>query len=696
MNQRSIIHFLRVGTLCLTIFVIIGGEAKATADRALVHHDLTVELSPADNRIRIADRISMVHQSGQLTGAVDFYLDKRFELESHPPGAEWLVRKSRRILRLPPGSTHFQLSYQLLSAFDHEHENWLYLAPSALWYPHSDRFDRLTFTLNVKAPEGWRALSQGHGTDCRSTSASQTWRQTRPQTGIFLVASRFACFQRHTPHGLALVYLLNADEKLANTYLDATEKYLKLYSDLFGAYPYGKFALVENPRQTGYGMPSFTLLGSKVIRLPFIPHTSYPHEILHNWWGNGVFVNLESGNWAEGLTAYLADHAVRERRGRGRGFRRDALQKYTNYVHESGDFPLRDFIARHDGASQAVGYDKSLMIFHMLRAKLGDNNFRAGLRAAFQRHKFEFTSFNELIERFEDSGAVDLHDFYAQWVERTGAPSLALGEVAVARRGRQYVLEFNLSQVQPGAPFRLAVPFRVAMKGKRPDHVGTIIMDGSRQPVSLTLPDEPLRLDIDPDFDLFRSLSPEEIPVSLGALFGAQKRFFVLPETPAASLRRAYRRLAQQWAKEGDEIVAESDVAALPENSAIWLFDRANRYAGAALDGLPKSDALTADGFRRHNGSAVIATRHENRTIGLLHLYAAEQVEPLARKLLHYGKYSFVLLDGRLRERPKTGQWRTTQSPLSWTNRPGMRSTSRAKSMLLENVGSTQPEARSR
>jgi hypothetical protein len=54
-------------------------------------------------------------------------------------------------------------------------------------------------------------------------------------------------------------------------------------------------------------MPSFTLLGSRVIRLPFILYSSYPHEILHNWWGNSVYVDYARGNWSEGLTSYLAE-----------------------------------------------------------------------------------------------------------------------------------------------------------------------------------------------------------------------------------------------------------------------------------------------------------------------------------------------------------------------------------------------------
>jgi len=53
---------------------------------------------------------------------------------------------------------------------------------------------------------------------------------------------------------------------LATRYLDATERYLALYEPMLGDYPFSKFALVENFWETGYGMPSFTLLGEQIIR----------------------------------------------------------------------------------------------------------------------------------------------------------------------------------------------------------------------------------------------------------------------------------------------------------------------------------------------------------------------------------------------------------------------------------------------
>jgi hypothetical protein len=81
-------------------------------------------------------------------------------------------------------------------------------------------------------------------------------------------------------------------------------------------------------------MPSFTLLGDQVIRLPFILDTSYGHEILHNWWGNGVFVDIARGNWCEGLTTYGADYLYKEQQSEAeaRDYRRTSLQGYLDYV----------------------------------------------------------------------------------------------------------------------------------------------------------------------------------------------------------------------------------------------------------------------------------------------------------------------------------------------------------------------------
>ena len=219
-----------------------------------------------------------------------------------------------------------------------------------------------------------------------------------------------------------VVYLLQADDQLARRYLQTTAEYIRLYSDWIGAYPYAKFAIVENRWQTGYGMPSFTLLGSRVIRLPFILHTSLPHEILHNWLGNGVYIDFSKGNWSEGLTAYMSDHYSNEKQGKGDEYRRKALERYANFAAEGRDFPLSEFKSRHEEASQAIGYSNSLMLFHMLRNQAGDELFNDRIGMFWERYRFQYADFIDVNKQLYPEK--DYEVFVEQWVYRTGAPEI--------------------------------------------------------------------------------------------------------------------------------------------------------------------------------------------------------------------------------------------------------------------------------
>ena len=156
----------------------------------------------------------------------------------------------------------------------------------------------------------------------------------------YLIAAPFTEYTRQAGDVTAMAFLRTPDDALAEKYLEATAQYIEMYRQLIGPYPFDKFALIENFWETGYGMPSFTLLGEKIIRFPFILHSSYPHEILHNWWGNSVYVDWETGNWCEGLTAYMADHLIKEGQRRGAEYRRDTLKSYRSFVTDARDVPV--------------------------------------------------------------------------------------------------------------------------------------------------------------------------------------------------------------------------------------------------------------------------------------------------------------------------------------------------------------------
>src|SRR5581483_1655780 len=214
---------------------------------------------------------------------------------------------------------------------------------------------------------------------------------------------------------------------LADRYLDAAARYIARYSKQIGAYPFTHFSIVSSPLPTGYGMPSLTYLGRDVLKLPFILDTSLGHEVLHNWWGNGVFVDASHGNWSEGLTTFMADYAYKEDAGpdAAKEMRYGWLRDFAALAPNT-EQPLSAFRARDHTASAAVGYGKAAMMFYALRGRIGADAFSSALRAFWLQRQFSTASFDDLRRAFEQASGGHLAAFFDQWLDQTGAPQLSV------------------------------------------------------------------------------------------------------------------------------------------------------------------------------------------------------------------------------------------------------------------------------
>jgi aminopeptidase N len=694
--------FRRAAAAALAIFlstsVVFSGPVRGRA-----HHDLTIALDPATHRLTVSDTIRLPERPAD--GTVDFVLGGAYRLapgqsaiRAIPLGAdaaffgingtgEAVARQAnvrRYRVRLQAGATSLSLRYEGVVDFglsDAKEQytrgfretagilgtEGVYLAGNGFWYPSFNR-ELLEFTLDVAQPDGWHVVSQGNGTS-RGDGGHARWESAGPMDEIYLVGGPLQVFRDRAGSVETLVYLHERDEPLAAKYLAATSQYLEMYRQLIGPYPYGKFALVENFWETGYGMPTFTLLGREIIRFPFIINSSYPHEILHNWWGNSVFVDYESGNWCEGLTAYLADHLIQEQRGTGDEYRRATLQKYRDYVKEGRDFPLTAFRSRESASTEAVGYGKALMTFHMLRLAVGDAAFRKVVARFYHDFAGRRASFSDFEKTAEAVTGTDFSRFFRDWVGRAGAPSLAVGGVTV--KGGQVV--GTLRQVQGGEPFALDVPIVVLTAGGAVRQ--RVRLDAASREFAVPIADRPLALEVDPAFDLFRKLDPRETPPSAGQIFGEPQVLAVLPSKAGASELQAWRELFTGWTSGSHRIdmKLDSEVRDLPADRAVWVAGVDNRFAGRVLGQLPgltvTAGRVDVDGEQMvlEGHTLVAVTRHPanlEKAVGLLAVRPVAAFAGLGRKLPHYGKYSYLGFEGDEPVNVIKGQWRQSDSPL--------------------------------
>jgi len=117
-------------------------------------------------------------------------------------------------------------------------------------------------------------------------------------------------------HCRAHCVLFQRRSDLARTYLQYAKNYLEQYEKLLAPYPYKRFAIVENFLSTGYSMQPSPCWGRMWCGSRSSSNLA-GHEILHQWFGNSVYVDDDRGNWCEGLTTYLADTATKSRKAKG-------------------------------------------------------------------------------------------------------------------------------------------------------------------------------------------------------------------------------------------------------------------------------------------------------------------------------------------------------------------------------------------
>ena len=514
-----------------------------------------------------------------------------------------------------------------------------FLPSGSGWYPMVD--DTLArYSLELDLPADQRGLVPGRLVDEKLEQGRYRARFEfrQPAEGISLMAGPYRIEERrvHTTAGTEVrlrTYFHAGIAALAAAYLDSVAGYLDLYERRIGAYPFSEFSVVSSPTPTGFGMPTLTYLGIDVLRLPFIRATSLGHEVLHNWWGNGVYPDYARGNWSEGLTNFMADYAYRESEGReaASAMRLAWLRDYAA-MPGAEDTPLARFSSRTHGASQIVGYNKSAMLFFMLRDLIGEAAFDEGVRGFWRANKFRIASWDDLRGAFERASGMNLAAFFAQWLERTGAPALRIADAQAKPVAGGWRLSVTLTQ---GAPaYTLSVP--LAVRTAQGEITRRVELSRERETVVLALPGEPLEIALDPELRLMRRLAPAEAPPILRDAMLAEHPALITP-TADAAVQAAARELAAQLLERAD---AES-----PNASALLVAGlHADIDAWLAREGMAARPAMLA----ATRGSAQVWTARagDGRMVVLVSARDAPSLTALARPLPHYGRESYLVFEG--------------------------------------------------
>lgn len=651
------------------------------AETRIISHSLTFRLDPQNNHLEARDSFRATY-----SGKLEFRLGKaftisslsvdgrpaRFKLVSGAAADEselhtyqvsrWLKRSGKVTVEIAYAGTRVQDTGA--SSFSREKvameitgtisEEGVFLAPSSGFYPSADE-SLMQFESEIHLPAGWDAVSEGERLLVESTGEGRVLRYStdHPVDGMHVTAARWDVQHRAVDGVDFYTFFFPEDSVLAGQYLEMSIGYVAMYNQLLSPYPFSKFAVVENFFPTGYGMPSYTVLGRTVVRLPFIVYTSLGHEVLHNWWGNSVYVG-EGGNWCEGLTTYQADYRykLQQDQAAARQYRKDILKDYTVYTGQGGDFPPAEFTSRSDMSTRAVGYGKVAMIFHMLEQQVGEDAFLVALRQVIDRRQWERAGWDDFFQALAEIKGQDFSAFQAAWVAQEGAPLLELEAADTC---------FILRQVGSIKP--MWVPIEITGEDGKSLRT-SILMDQEE----VCLPWKPgvdvTELAVDPDYHLMRRLHESEMDATLRGVLNETDYAFIVPDT-TGQWRDLAAAFFETLSGEGELIVHISGELA---------GDKATIYLGTLPETggpLYENGKLTVGGNQYSGGdhAVVWAYTQDNGRPGLV-LYSnnLDQLTPLARKVPHYGKYGFLVFSAG--QNVLKGNHEAPASILTWRKNP--------------------------
>ena len=308
---------------------------------------------------------------------------------------------------------------------------------------------KATFDLALKfdQAEGELALSNMPEIDVENRKATGVWKfETTPRMSSYLLAFAAGDMQgitAKTKNGtLVGVYATKAHPASNLEFaLDIAVRCIEFYEEYYGVkYPIPQSLHVALPDFSAGAMENWGLVTYREIYLLVDENSTalsrqtvalvVAHELAHQWFGNLVTMKWWDDLWLNesfaNMMEYVSVDAIEpswkifedfQTSGAPYALKRDATDGVQS-VHVEVKHP-DEINTLFDGA---IVYAKGSRLMHMLRRWLGDDAFRKGLGAYFEKHQYGNTIGRDLWDALSQASGRDVAAFMDAWLEQPGYP----------------------------------------------------------------------------------------------------------------------------------------------------------------------------------------------------------------------------------------------------------------------------------
>src|SRR6266446_453711 len=491
-----------------------------------------------------------------------------------------------------------------------------YLLLPARWFPLTNfPSNRYTATFRLNVPDTFAVAGTG-----KAAAPTPMAAKNAIEGGRLLYT--FEC-KNPAPHGTFVAGNLQLNPKQAEgvnvevyaprtasgnaaDFAASVARAAVMFSDMFGPIPDPTFKVIQLPDGAlrDYAAPGVLLL-SQHIWDPKASDRTVARLVASQWWGVQVLPATPADVWiSDGLARYSEALYAEQNAGKEAGLRAvDEFAVGALMYEDAAPVAQAARLAPYSPDYRSVVMNKGAMIFHMLRAQMGDVAFKSALHDFY----FQFAEKSASIEDFEkiaerrapvsvklsQQEAPNLRSFFAQWLNSTGVPEFSLDYV-VYRTPKGFRVIGKIKQ--PLDTFRMPVDLRIDTEGNPEQKTIDVIGTESGFTVETFGRPKPGGIKVDPNNVILKgSLSLRaRAAVARGEELAEQGRFYdaigqyqralsIQPNRPLANFRMGEAFFYQKNYQASANAFREA-LQTVPEPAEKWTEVWSHIYLGMIFD----------------------------------------------------------------------------------------------------------------
>jgi aminopeptidase N len=328
------------------------------------------------------------------------------------------------------------------------------------WLPILDHpSDKATSEFIVTAPDHYKVVSNGlllEESSLGNNTKFTHWKQSVPVSSWLFVlgVADFAVQYLDDFEGKSIQTWVYSKNREAGFYdfKEPTKKVLAFYSKYVGPYAYEKLANIQTPSVNG-GMETSSAIfyGEDLVNGKGDERTRniVIHEIAHQWFGNAVTESTWDDAWlSEGFATFFTLLFIENEYSEAE-YKKGIIKAKKSVFDMTVKMPDFSIIAPRTAEKEAVTtgltYQKGAWVLHMLRDKMGEQNFQKGIQSYYKKFYNANATSDDFRVEMEKASGLDLKIFFKQWLYQPVNPKI---DATWSYDAKSKKVNINLTQTQ--------------------------------------------------------------------------------------------------------------------------------------------------------------------------------------------------------------------------------------------------------